>query len=45
VPSSATPAGADESGDVLVPEDATSQPVAVVEPGAPVVPETAAPAE
>ena len=45
VPVAATPAGADESGEVLAPADATVEPVAVVEPGAPVVPETTAPAE
>jgi len=45
VPVAATPAGVDESGEVVVPEDATVEPVAVVEPGAAVVPETTAPAE
>lgn len=44
-PVTATAAGADASGEVIVPEDATTAPAAVVEFGADVAPESTATAE
>jgi oligopeptide/dipeptide ABC transporter ATP-binding protein len=42
VPVAATAAGADATGEVIVPDDATAAPVAIVEVGAPVLPEAPA---
>ena len=45
VPVAATPAGVDETGEIVVPADATVAPAPLVDPGAAVVPETTAPSE